>query len=55
MIVETETGKPYNAPAIFELELQEMVERAEDEVFWANYHLQVARNVAQQIREFKKQ
>ena len=50
-IICSDTGRPYVRPEVSELELQEMIEHAENEVFWANYHLQVARNVAQQIRE----
>jgi hypothetical protein len=45
-------GLPYVQPEVFELEIQERVEHAEDEFWWANYHLEVARNVAQQLREF---
>jgi hypothetical protein len=55
MIVETATGKPYVVPEVSELELQDKIDYWENEVSWAQYHLQAARNFAQQIRERKAQ
>jgi hypothetical protein len=52
-IIDSSTRLPYVQPEVFELEIQESIERAEDEVWWANYHLDVRRNIAQQLREFK--
>jgi hypothetical protein len=44
-IVASETGLPYTQPEVFELEIQEFIERAEDELWWASYHLDVRRKV----------
>jgi hypothetical protein len=54
-IICSDTRMPYVAPEVFEFELQEMVERREDELWLSHYHLQVARNVAQQLRDLKSQ
>jgi len=53
-IIDSNTGLPYERPEVSELEIQEFIERAEDEIWWLNYHLEVRRNVAKQLRELKK-
>lgn len=53
MSIVCEDGTPYVVPEVFQLEIQERIELAEDAVWLANYELNVVRNVAQQLRERK--